>query len=38
MLGRGLTPICRLADFVVSVIEVAVTVAKNGLVTEAGAL
>jgi hypothetical protein len=36
--GRGLTLIRRLVDFVVSVIEVAVTVAVNALVTEAGAL
>jgi len=36
--GRGLTLICKVAVFVVSVIEVAVTVAVNALVTEAGAL
>jgi hypothetical protein len=30
--------ICTVADFVASVIEVAVTVAVNALVTEAGAL
>jgi len=33
MVGRGLTLICKVADFVVSVIEVAVTVAVNALVT-----
>jgi hypothetical protein len=38
MAGRGLTVICKVADFVVSVTEVAVTVAVNALVTEAGAL
>jgi hypothetical protein len=38
MVGGGLTLICTLADFVVSVIEAAVTVAVNALVTEAGAL
>jgi hypothetical protein len=36
--GRGLTLICRVADFVVSVTDVAVTVAVKGLVTEAGVL
>ena len=30
--------ICKVADFVGSVIEVAVTVAVNAVVTEAGAL
>jgi hypothetical protein len=35
--GRGLTLICTVVDFVVSVTEVAVTVAVNALVTEAGA-
>jgi hypothetical protein len=38
MVGGGLTLICTVADFVASVIEVAVTVAVNTLVTEAGAL
>jgi hypothetical protein len=38
MAGRALTVICKVADFVVSVTEVAVTVAVNALVTEAGAL
>jgi hypothetical protein len=36
--GRGLTLICKVADFVVSVIDVAVTVAVNALATEAGVL
>jgi hypothetical protein len=36
-LGGGLTLICKLAVLVVSVIEVAVTVAVIALVTEAGA-
>jgi hypothetical protein len=36
--GRVLTLICKVADFVVSVFEAAVTVAVNPLVTEAGAL
>jgi hypothetical protein len=34
--GRGLTLICTVADLVVSVTEVAVTVAVNAVVTEAG--
>jgi hypothetical protein len=38
MAGRGLTAICKLADLVASETEVAVTVAVNALVTEAGAL
>jgi hypothetical protein len=38
IVGGGLTLICTLADFVGSVIEVAVTVAVNALVTEAGAV
>ncbi len=38
MAGRGFTLICTLADLVVSVIEVAVTVAVKALGTEAGAL
>jgi hypothetical protein len=38
MAGRGLTLICTVAVLVVSVIEVAVTVAVNALVTEAGVL
>jgi len=37
-LGRGLTVIFKTATFVVSVTEVAVTVAVNALVTEAGVL
>jgi hypothetical protein len=37
MIGGGLTLICKVAVFVVSEIEVAVTVAVNALVTEAGA-
>ena len=36
--GRGLTLICTVADFVVSVIEVAITVAVKAAVTVAGAL
>ena len=36
--GGGLTLICRTADLVVSVTEVAVTVAVNAVVTDAGAL
>jgi hypothetical protein len=35
--GGGLTLICKVAVLVVSVIEVAVTVAVNALVTVAGA-
>jgi hypothetical protein len=38
MVGRGLTLICKVAVLVVSVIEVAVTVAVNALVTETEAL
>jgi hypothetical protein len=38
IVGRALTLICKVADFVVSVTEVAVTVAVNALVTEAGVL
>lgn len=38
MAGGGLTFICKVANLVVSVTEVAVTVAVNALVTEAGAL
>jgi glycerol kinase len=38
MVGGGLTLTCTVADFVASVIEVAVTVAVNTVVTEAGAL
>jgi hypothetical protein len=37
-LGRGLTLIFKTANFVVSVTEVAVTVAVKALVTEAGVL
>ncbi|HUD68512.1 MAG TPA: hypothetical protein VMQ17_28270 [Candidatus Sulfotelmatobacter sp.] len=36
--GGGLTLICKVATFVGSVTEVAVTVAANALLTEAGAL
>ncbi len=35
--GSGLTLICKLADFVESLTEVAVTVAVNAVVTDAGA-
>jgi hypothetical protein len=38
IVGRGLTLICKAFDFVVSVIEVALTVAVNALFTEAGVL
>jgi hypothetical protein len=36
--ATGLTVICKVADFVVSAIEVAVTVAVIAVFTEAGAL
>jgi hypothetical protein len=36
--GRGLTLICRVADFVGSVTDVAVTVAVIAWLTEAGVL
>ena len=38
MAGIGLTLICVVADFVVSLTEVAVTVAVKAVVTEAGAV
>jgi hypothetical protein len=37
MAGRGATLICKVAIFVASETEVAVTVAVNAVVTEAGA-